>query len=72
MKRVLACCAGILLLYLLVANAQANYTVHGNVDSRIYHNARCRYFTCKKCTAVFSSPQEAQKNGYRPCKVCKG
>lgn len=47
-------------------------TYHGNGASRIYHNSRCKYFTCKKCTIVFLSAQEAQKAGYRPCKVCKG
>jgi len=51
---------------------QAAERYHGNVTSRIYHNARCKYFNCKKCTVVFKSAQEAQQAGYRPCKVCKG
>lgn len=45
---------------------------HGNATSLIYHNSRCKYFNCKKCTVVFTSPQEAQKAGYRACKLCKG
>lgn len=53
-------------------DAMAAYVVHGNYKSRIYHNARCRYFNCKACTVVFNSPQEARANGYRACKVCGG
>nr|WP_297045965.1 Ada metal-binding domain-containing protein [uncultured Desulfovibrio sp.] len=44
----------------------------GNVQSRIYHNAGCRYFNCKNCTMVFKSAGEAQKAGFRACRICKG
>lgn len=53
-----------------VAPAQAP-VYHGNVQSHIYHRQSCRYFDCKACTAVFKSREEAEKLGYRPCKVCK-
>ena len=53
-----------------VAPAQAP-VYHGNVQSHIYHRQSCRYFDCKACTAVFKSREEAEKSGYRPCKVCK-
>lgn len=51
---------------------QAAELYHGNTTSRIYHNAKCKYFNCKKCTVVFKTSTDAQKAGYRPCKVCKG
>ncbi len=46
--------------------------VHGNVKSKIYHNASCKYFTCKACTAVFPTAADARTRGYRACKVCGG
>ena len=45
---------------------------HGNRDSKIYHNAKCKYYDCKKCVIVFKSADEAKKSGYRACKVCGG
>ena len=56
----------------ILDEALAAYIVHGNYKSRIYHNARCRYFNCKACTVVFQSAEEARANGYRACKVCGG
>lgn len=44
---------------------------HGNTKSKIFHKPSCRYYNCKKCTAQFSSIQEAIDTGYRACKVCK-
>jgi len=44
---------------------------HGNTESKIFHQASCRYFNCKKCSAEFTSREEAISAGYRPCKVCK-
>lgn len=43
---------------------------HGNTKSHIYHSSSCRYYTCKNCTASFSSRAEAESNGYRACKQC--
>jgi hypothetical protein len=53
------------------APAQQQAVYHGNVQSHIYHRQSCRFFDCKACTAVFKSREEAEKSGYRPCKVCK-
>ena len=44
----------------------------GNPATKVYHNSGCRHFNSKGASKVFSSPQEAVKAGYRPCKVCKG
>jgi methylphosphotriester-DNA--protein-cysteine methyltransferase len=53
------------------APAQQQGVYHGNVQSHIYHRQSCRFFDCKACTAVFKSREEAEKSGYRPCRVCK-
>jgi len=44
---------------------------HGNLESHIFHQASCRYYACKACTATFKSREEAITAGYRPCKICK-
>lgn len=46
--------------------------LRGNAQSRIYHNASCRYYNCKACTVRLSSPAEARAKGFRACKVCGG
>jgi endonuclease YncB( thermonuclease family) len=42
----------------------------GNVDSRKFHSAGCRYANCKNCTATFATRDQAIAAGYVPCKVC--
>lgn len=50
---------------------QAQSVYHGNLRSRKFHRPGCRYYWCKNCKAVFKSREEAIKQGYVPCKVCK-
>lgn len=50
---------------------QAQRVYHGNLRSRKFHRPGCRYYWCKNCKAVFKSREEAIKQGYVPCKVCK-
>jgi hypothetical protein len=52
--------------------AEVSRSLHGNARSGIYHNSSCKYFTCKACTVVFTSPSEARAKGFRACKVCGG
>jgi methylphosphotriester-DNA--protein-cysteine methyltransferase len=66
----LALLAGVLIVP-DTASAQQQAVYHGNVKTHIYHRQSCRFFDCKACTAVFKSREEAEKSGYRPCKVCK-
>ena len=44
----------------------------GNPKSMKYHNASCRYFSCKACTVRFASAEEAVRKGYVACKKCGG
>ena len=45
--------------------------LHGNTDSKIFHESTCRYYNCKNCTKDFDTREAAIRAGYRPCKVCK-
>ena len=64
--------AGLLVLFLLTTAAGAAQTAYrGNVQTGIFHQPSCRYFDCKKCTAVFDSRAAALQAGFRPCKVCR-
>ena len=65
------CCLLVLALQALPALA-GQAELHGNPQSRIYHNSGCRYYNCKACTVVFTSTKEAKAQGYRACKVCGG
>lgn len=44
---------------------------HGNVESMIFHDSRCRWYNCKNCLKVFEAREEAIQSGYRPCKKCR-
>ncbi|NTU68549.1 MAG: thermonuclease family protein [Chlorobiaceae bacterium] len=43
----------------------------GNVQSRLFHRAGCRYFDAPNCTAGFGSRASAIAAGYRPCGICR-
>ena len=60
---------GFLLLATVAVAAQAVY--RGNVQTGIFHQQSCRYFSCNNCTAVFDSREAALQAGFRPCKVCR-
>lgn len=44
---------------------------HGNRNSHVFHQSSCRVFNCKNCTVVFETREQAIKNGFRPCGICK-
>ncbi|MGB9903488.1 MAG: Ada metal-binding domain-containing protein [Desulfotomaculales bacterium] len=45
----------------------------GSINSNVYHYSSCQW--AKKISPKnqiwFSSPEEAKKAGYKPCKVCR-
>jgi micrococcal nuclease len=43
----------------------------GNVRSRVFHQAGCEAYDCRRCTRQFTSRDEALSSGFRPCKLCK-
>lgn len=52
---------------------QKEQTVYGSRRSNVYHRATCRYVRQINPENLISFPSrgEAEKGGYRPCKVCK-
>jgi hypothetical protein len=43
----------------------------GNPSSFVFHSPHCRYSKNGKCTAVFTTREDALQQGYKPCGVCK-
>lgn len=70
-RMILCCCLLLLPIAQTFAANAAGAGYRGNVQSRIFHAATCRYFTCKNCTAEFATRAQALKAGFRPCKVCR-
>ena len=64
--------ACLLLVLGMACAVMAAGELHGNTKSRIYHNSSCRYYTCRNCTVIFASAQEARAAGFRPCRICGG
>ena len=48
----------------------ATPTLHGNTSSHVFHNPDCKFSKSKKCTASFSTREEAIRDGYKPCGAC--
>lgn len=71
-KRCFLLPASLLLMLGMTCAVMAAGELHGNAKSRIYHNSSCRYYTCRNCTVVFASAQEARAAGFRACKICGG
>ncbi|NTW87839.1 MAG: thermonuclease family protein [Desulfobulbaceae bacterium] len=43
---------------------------HGNTRSQVFHGPSCKDYTCKNCTVVLGSVQEAVRAGYRAHREC--
>jgi len=43
----------------------------GNTGTLVFHSPDCKYSKSKKCTAAFSTREEAIQAGYKPCGTCK-
>ncbi len=46
-------------------------TVHGNVNSHIFHLQGCDSYYCKACTIEFQDITLAERSGFKPCPFCK-
>lgn len=53
--------------------ATTTYKYIGNKKTKVYHKINCRYVKLIKNSnrVYFKTKLQAQKAGYRPCKVCK-
>jgi hypothetical protein len=43
----------------------------GNEESKVFHKLDCQYAKSKKCTAEFTTADEAVAAGFKACGVCK-
>ncbi|SLM27838.1 exported hypothetical protein [Desulfamplus magnetovallimortis] len=68
MKKLVFC----LVCFLFLANneIQASNIYQGNVRTMTYHQPDCRHYGCKSCTKYFDSWEEAEKEGFKHCKLC--
>lgn len=46
-------------------------TVHGNINSHVFHVQGCEHYYCKNCTIEFKDVALATKSGFEPCRFCK-
>lgn len=46
-------------------------TYHGNQRSHVFHHPRCKDYHCPNCIIELSSREEALRQGFRPCGVCR-
>jgi len=44
---------------------------HGNQRSRVFHHPRCKDYQCPNCIIELPSREEAVRQGFRPCGVCR-
>lgn len=42
----------------------------GNEETLVFHSIECNFAQGKKCTAEFTTPEQAVDQGYKPCKIC--
>lgn len=71
-NRLISAVAILLVLCTLATAAFAAAEYWASAKSNVYHYPDCRYAkSIKEIFLIkFSSPEEAIKSGYRPCKVC--
>jgi micrococcal nuclease len=50
--------------------ASATGAFHGNTKSKVFHGPSCKDYSCRHCTAIFKSQQDAVKAGYQPHAQC--
>jgi micrococcal nuclease len=43
----------------------------GNDSFHVFHRRGCRYYDCRRWTFHSLSPEEANREGYTPCRICK-
>ena len=46
-------------------------TIHGNVNSHVFHLPGCDHYYCKNCTIEFKNVELAIKSGFEPCSACR-
>nr|WP_321404365.1 Ada metal-binding domain-containing protein [uncultured Desulfobacter sp.] len=42
----------------------------GNIETLVFHTVDCNFASGKNCSMDFTSKEEAETQGYKPCKIC--
>lgn len=63
--------AAVFLFLVAAAALYGGAAYRGNTQSKVFHQSSCRHFTCKNCTVLLGSVDEAVERGFRPCQVCR-
>ncbi len=54
------------------AEAPADESVQfkGNIETLVFHSVTCNFASGKNCSMDFTTKEEAEAQGYKPCKIC--
>ncbi|WP_462268588.1 Ada metal-binding domain-containing protein [Desulfobacter sp.] len=42
----------------------------GNIETLVFHSVTCNFASGKNCSMDFTTKEEAEAQGYKPCKIC--
>nr|WP_320192004.1 Ada metal-binding domain-containing protein [uncultured Desulfobacter sp.] len=42
----------------------------GNIETLVFHTVECNFASGKNCSMDFATKEEAETQGYKPCKIC--
>nr|WP_319395096.1 Ada metal-binding domain-containing protein [uncultured Desulfobacter sp.] len=52
------------------APAAEDVQFKGNIETLVFHTVDCNFASGKNCSMDFASKEEAENQGYKPCKIC--
>lgn len=52
------------------APAGASVQFKGNIETLVFHSVTCNFANGKNCSMEFTTKEEADAQGYKPCKIC--
>lgn len=50
--------------------ASADVQFKGNIETLVFHSVTCNFASGKNCSMDFTTKEEAETQGYKPCKIC--
>lgn len=48
----------------------ASVQFKGNIETLVFHSIACNFASGKNCSMEFTTKEEADAQGYKPCKIC--
>ncbi|MFO7883698.1 MAG: Ada metal-binding domain-containing protein, partial [Desulfobacteraceae bacterium] len=52
------------------APADEHVQFKGNIETLVFHSVTCNFASGKNCSMDFTTKEEAEAQGYKPCKIC--